>query len=282
MKMFKTDKFCEKSIQLVRKEIELVQNLKLPNVPNYIEFKQGLYIKKNGKKKKKYYLVMDYIQGVTLFDFFFKIGKPDDKMLRYVFRKVAYCLYKLHQQGFAHRDIKPENVMLTESFEVMIIDLGYGVSLAGSRSDGFTTTYCGTPMYMGPEIEMKKLYQGADVDIFALGVMLITLKAMTYPFDKATMSDQHYRAMQENPKLFWEQDHYQELDLSDEFKEIVSLMCKKNPMARPTTPDVLGHPWMRGAVPTKEEFKEQRKTLITKAMVPNEETMIKFGKNFQI
>lgn len=59
-------------------------------------------------------------------------------------------------------------------------------------------------------------------------------------------------------------------------------MCKKNPMARPTMADVLGHPWMRGAVPSKDEFKEQRKTLITKAMVPTDETMIKFGKNFQI
>ena len=225
---------------------------------------------------------MDYVQGVTLFDFFFKIGNPDDKILRYVFRKVAFCLYKLHQQGFAHRDIKPENVMLTESFEVMIIDLGYGVSLAGSRSDGFTKTYCGTPMYMGPEIETNKLYQGADVDIFALGVSMLTLKAMTYPFDKATVQDQHYRAMQENPQLFWEQDHYKDLNLTDEFKELVSLMCKKNPMARPTMADVLGHPWMRGPVPTKEEFKEQRKALITKAMVPTDETMIKFGRNFQI
>ena len=95
MKMFKTEKFNDAVLQLVKKEIQLVQKLKLPNVPNYYEFKEGNYIKKNGKTKKKYYLVMDYVQGVTLFDFFFKIGNPDDKILRYVFRKVAFCLHLL-------------------------------------------------------------------------------------------------------------------------------------------------------------------------------------------
>ena len=54
MKMFKTEKFNDAVLQLVKKEIQLVQKLKLPNVPNYYEFKEGNYIKKNGKTKKKY------------------------------------------------------------------------------------------------------------------------------------------------------------------------------------------------------------------------------------
>ena len=72
------------------------------------------------------------------------------------------------------------------------------------------------------------------------------------------------------------------MNLTDDFKELVALMCKKNPMARPTMADVLGHPWMRGSLPTKEEFKDHFKPLMTKALLPGEEKMIKFGKNFQI
>ena len=96
MKIFKTEKFNAKCIELVQQEMKLVDGLKLKNVPNYYDFKEGEYIKKNGKSKKVFYLVMDYIDGVTLFDFFFKVGKPEDKFLRYVFQKVAYCLFKLH------------------------------------------------------------------------------------------------------------------------------------------------------------------------------------------
>ena len=72
---------------------------------------------------------------------------------------MALLLHKLHQAGIAHRDIKPENVMLTENdFGVKLIDLGYGISLAGRRKDGFTSTCLGTDMYMAPEILAGKLY----------------------------------------------------------------------------------------------------------------------------
>ena len=126
---------------------------------------------------------MEYVNGVTLFDFFIKMNSQDDQYLRYIFRKVAFCLHKLHQQRIAHRDIKPENVMLTEDFEVKIIDLGYWIFLAGNHGNGFTSTQLGTNMYMAPEIVENKPYQGSNVDIFAFGVMLLTVKSMIYPFD---------------------------------------------------------------------------------------------------
>ena len=88
------------------------------------------------------------------------------------------------------------------------------------------------------------------------------MKAMLYPFDSATSRDQHYKALQENPKLFWEQESYLQLNLTDEFKELVALMLKENPMARPTIADVLGHPWMREEVPTEAEFVEHFRTLL--------------------
>ena len=73
--------------------------------------------------------------------------------------------------------------MLTEDFEVKIIDLGYWIFLAGNHGNGFTSTQLGTNMYMAPEIVENKPYQGSNVDIFAFGVMLLTVKSMIYPFD---------------------------------------------------------------------------------------------------
>ena len=51
-------------------------------------------------------------------------------------------------------------------------------------------------MHMATEIVEGRPYQGADVDIFALGVTLLTVKAMIYPFDSAKLGvDRHYTAL---------------------------------------------------------------------------------------
>lgn len=64
-------------------------------------------------------------------------------------------MHAIHKAGLAHRDIKPENVLLTNDYQVKIIDFGFGINLAGRTGTGFTNTYLGTPMYMCPEIESR-------------------------------------------------------------------------------------------------------------------------------
>ena len=139
----------------MQKEMEIVRNLNMESIPKYYDLREDILFKKNGIQKQVLCLVMEYVDGVTLFDFFIKMNSQEDSYVRYIFRKVAICLHKLHKAGIAHRDIKPENVMLTENFEVKIIDLGYWISLAGSYRNGFTSTQLGTDMYMAPEILEK-------------------------------------------------------------------------------------------------------------------------------
>ena len=128
---------------------------------------------------------METIDGVELIDFFNSAKRQDEKYLRFVFHKVIHGMMELHGAGVSHRDIKPENIMLTSDYNVKIIDLGYGVKLAGRKTDGFNRTKLGTEGYMAPEIVNEEPYQGQDIDLFALGVMMLVLRLMDYPFDVA-------------------------------------------------------------------------------------------------
>ena len=65
----------------------------------------------------------------------------------------------------------------------------------------------GTPMYMAPEIESRKVYQGQDADVFAFGTMLFVAKCIAYPWDNATRRDRGYYAISSDKttnQAFWE------------------------------------------------------------------------------
>lgn len=146
---------------------------------------------------------MDIIHGVELIDFFNQAKRQEETYLRYVFKQVADALHRLHSNGVAHRDIKPENIMLTQDFDIKLIDLGYGMTLGGRETDGWNRTRLGTEMYMAPEIVSGSEYQGADVDLFAFGVMILVLRLMAYPFEEASMKDSDFKQLYDKPDLFW-------------------------------------------------------------------------------
>ena len=50
--------------------------------------------------------------------------------------------------------------MITQDLELKLVDLGYGLNLEGRQKNGYMITKLGTEMYMAPEIERSKAYQG--------------------------------------------------------------------------------------------------------------------------
>ena len=119
----------------------------------YFEFAtDATWHKRSGANVACCFLVMEVVDGVELIDFFNAAKRQEEKYLRYIFLKVAQALHRLHASGVAHRDIKPENIMLTSTYDVKLIDLGYGIKLAGNMTDGFNRTRLGTEGYMAPEI----------------------------------------------------------------------------------------------------------------------------------
>ena len=149
--------------------------------------------------------------------------------------------------------------MLTEDFEIKIIDLGYGLALSGRSGKGFMKTKLGTSMYMAPEVHDKTVfYYGQDADCFALGVSMFISKARMYPWKKPDIdTDQSYKLLAGsnglNANKFWA--NFEELDIDDDFKDLIEGMLTFDPTSRPTIGDILGHSWMRGPTCSLEEFK---------------------------
>ncbi len=127
------------------------------------------------------YLVMEYIQGQSLFSFIDRAPLPPDEIVA-LGAKVATALVDLHRQNVLHLDIKPSNIMLRESGEAALIDFGLSrhLFLPDLLEEEFRV-----PMGTGPYIAPEQIFKNRSdprSDIYSLGVLLYYLATNVRPF----------------------------------------------------------------------------------------------------
>ncbi|HJZ58809.1 MAG TPA: serine/threonine-protein kinase, partial [Gemmataceae bacterium] len=139
------------------------------------------------------YLVMEYVDGVTLRDAM-REGKLTAAAALAVVPQLCDALEYAHSQGVVHRDVKPENILLTRDGRVKIADFGLakvtdpaGLSLTGTRQA------MGTPHYMAPEQWEKPGEVDHRADIYALGVVLYELLTGELPLGRFDPPSQKVR-----------------------------------------------------------------------------------------
>jgi hypothetical protein len=127
------------------------------------------------------YLVMEYIDGISLQDKIDKQGSLGIKEILRIGMQIAEGLAAAHKQGLVHRDIKPANILLENGVErVKITDFG----LARAVDDASVTqsgTVAGTPMYMSPE-QAEGMPIDHRSDLFSLGTVLYAMCTGHPPF----------------------------------------------------------------------------------------------------
>ncbi len=128
-----------------------------------------------------HYLVMEYVEGKDLRALLDELGSFPEALLREVAVKLAAGLEAIHAAGVVHRDLKPENVLVTQTHEVRIMDLGVARFRDAASSLTQEGDFTGTLLYAAPEA-----FLGAEVgpasDLYALGVLLYELASGVNPF----------------------------------------------------------------------------------------------------
>ena len=163
------------------REAKILKQLNHPNIIKY----RDLYIAKSNKM----YIIMEYADGGDLASYILQQARrgplPESAILD-MFVQICLAVKYMHDNKIVHRDIKSGNIFLTSMGGVKLGD--FGISSWLNKTNGFMKSFCGTPLYLSPEIIKKQPYN-VKTDIWSLGVVLYELCTFKQPF-KAHVNDQ--------------------------------------------------------------------------------------------
>ena len=171
-------KVLQKSAILKRNEVKHImaeRNVLMKNVTH--PFLVGLHY--SFQSGTKLYFVLDYVNGGELFFHLQRERVFDEIRSRFYAAEITSALCYLHSLNIIYRDLKPENILLDAQGHVVLTD--FGLCKENVKPNETTTTFCGTPEYLAPEVLRKQEY-GQAVDWWCLGIVLFELMYGLPPF----------------------------------------------------------------------------------------------------
>lgn len=142
--------------------------LKFEDVPEIVSVKD--FFKENGTA----YLVMNYVEGITLKQYLERQGGklPPDAVLTYML-PVMKALEQVHQTGILHRDISPDNIFVTKNYTVKLLDFGAARYAMGEHSKSLSVLM--KPGYTPEEQYRTHGNQGPWTDVYAVAATMYKL-----------------------------------------------------------------------------------------------------------
>lgn len=124
------------------------------------------------------YIVLEYVQGITLRDALRENGALTTEQIMQVSKAILSALAQAHSNGIVHRDLKPENVLLSDDGRIKVTDFGLARELS---TDTDTGSLVGTVAYLAPEV-IKRGKTQTQSDIYSYGIMLYEMLTGVQPY----------------------------------------------------------------------------------------------------
>ncbi|XP_056619945.1 MAP/microtubule affinity-regulating kinase 3 isoform X5 [Triplophysa dalaica] len=212
------------SLQKLFREVRIMKILNHPNIVKLFEVIET---------EKTLYLIMEYASGGEVFDYLVAHGRMKEKEARAKFRQIVSAVQYCHQKRIVHRDLKAENLLLDADMNIKIADFGFSNEFTlGNKLD----TFCGSPPYAAPELFQGKKYDGPEVDVWSLGVILYTLVSGSLPFDGQNLKELRERVLRGKYRI----PFYMSTDCENLLKRFLVL----NPVKRGTLEQIMKDRWI--------------------------------------
>uniref|UniRef100_A0A0N4ZY26 non-specific serine/threonine protein kinase n=1 Tax=Parastrongyloides trichosuri TaxID=131310 RepID=A0A0N4ZY26_PARTI len=228
-----------KSHNLLKKEIRILKELSTLKHDNLVGLIKCL------ETASYVYLVMEFCNGGDLADYLHTHRKLDERTIQHFCIQIAKALEAMNGKEIVHRDLKPQNILLckphgvkvpkVKDITIKLADFGFARFLT---SDGMTTTLCGSPMYMAPEVIMSLNY-GAKADLWSIGTIVFQCLTGQAPFHATTpqqLKAKYERAVELIPPI--------PDNCSNQLRDLLMRMLKKNPKDRIEFEEFFNHPFL--------------------------------------
>ena len=193
---------------------------------------------------------MDFCPGGELFYHLHNLGRFTEEQARFYISEILLGLEYLHSKDVVYRDLKPENILLDLDGHIKITD--FGLSKEGISSSDQSSSFCGSPEYMSPEMLLGKGH-GRAVDFYSLGALLFEMLVGVPPFYSQNRSIMYNSILQSDLNV----PSY----ISKNGKDLILRLLDKNPENRLGvnfgTKEIRAHPWFKGTSWTKVTQRKQ-------------------------
>lgn len=154
-------------------EAQSAAGLQHPNIVNIYDV---------GSEGHMHYIVMEYVEGITLKTYIEKKGQLNYKEAISIAIQVARGIEAAHNNNIVHRDIKPQNIMISNEGKVKVTD--FGIARAAT-SNTIHSDVMGSVHYTSPEQARNGFVDGKS-DIYSLGIVMYEMVTGRVPFDGDT------------------------------------------------------------------------------------------------
>ena len=207
----------EEFLRRFRNESKAIAVLSHPNIVRIYDV---------GFSEKIQYIIMEYIDGITLKEYIEEEKVLSWKDTVHFVIQILRALQHAHDRGVVHRDIKPQNIMMFTDGTIKVMDFGIAKF---AREEGKTATdqAIGSVHYISPE-QAKGDVTDERSDIYSVGVMLYEMLTGKKPFDSdnpVSIAVMHMHDIPERPKAV-------NANIPDGLEEIILRAMEKDPEER--------------------------------------------------